>query len=137
VFVVAAVIVIVTAVPAIGPPGMVRGGGTPGGWPDWSATLARSCLGGATGWLAGGITRSPGDAAGFAAVGAAAGWQAGVVVAVLTTIARWLVAVAPMPQRLSQVVAVAAPAAVATLLFATWAAFAGAWGGFWRNLTGG
>jgi len=137
VFVVAAVIVIVTAVPAIGPPGMVRGGGTPGGWPDWSATLARSCLGGATGWLAGVITRSPGDAAGFAAVGAAAGWQAGVVVAVVTTIARWLVAVAPMPQRLSQVVAVAAPAAMATLLFATWAAFAGAWGGFWRNLTGG
>ena len=131
---VAVVIAIVTAVPAIGPPGLIRSDGPPG---SWSAALAGSCLGAVTGRLAGVITRHPGDALGFAAFGAAAGWQAGVVVAVVATLARWLVAGMAKPARLSQAMAATIPAAVATLLFATWAPFAGAWEGFWRNLNAG
>lgn len=134
---VAAVILIVTAVPAIGPPDLGRGVGPPGPLPGWSATLLSSCLGAVTGRLAGAITRFPGDAVGFAVFGAAAGWQAGVVVAIVTTAARRLVAAASVPAGQSQLVAAAVPAASATLLFANWAAFTGAWDGFWRNLTGG
>jgi leader peptidase (prepilin peptidase) / N-methyltransferase len=134
---VAAVIMIVTAVPAIGPPGLVRGGGPSGPLPGWSATLLSSCLGAVTGRLAGAITRFPGDPIGFAVFGAAAGWQAGVVVAIVTTAARRLVTATAVPVRQSQLVAAVVPAAMATLLLANWAAFTGAWDGFWRNLTAG
>lgn len=131
---VAAVILIVTAVPAIGPPAVVQHGGPRETPPGWSAALLSSCLGAVTGRLAGAITRFPGDAAGFPVFGAAAGWQAGVVVAIVTAAGRRLFAAAGVPACRSQLVAAGVPAAAATLLFANWAAFTAAWDGFWRNL---
>jgi len=134
---VAVVIAIVMAVPAVGPPAALREGGAAGALPGWAAALVSAGLGAVAGRLAGIITRFPGDATAFAAFGAAAGWQAGAVVAVITMAARRFVAVTPAPAGLTQVLAATAPAAVATLLFANWAAFVGAWAGFWRNLTAG
>lgn len=135
---VTAVILIVTAVPAIGPPGLVADGGPSGTTlPGWSAALLSSCLGAVTGRLAGAMTRFPGDAVGFAVFGAAAGWQAGVVVAIVTAAARRLFTAAAVPSWRSQLVAAGVPAAAATFLFANWATFTAAWDGIWRNLAPG
>lgn len=133
----AAVIALVTAAPAVGPPGFLIDGRAPEALRGWQATFVASCLGVVAGRFAGAVTGAGGDRCGLATFGAAAGWQAVVVVTIVTMGVRLLVA-AMRPQGLiGRVVAAAAPAVAATAFFAAWLPIAEAWGRCWRVLLPG
>lgn len=136
-FVAAAIIVAVTAVPAVGPPGFMIDGRFPDAMPAWQGTFVSSCLGAVAGRVAGAMTGAAGDCCGLATLGAAAGWQAVVVVTVVTVGFRLLLAAASPGERTERVMAAAVPAAAATALFAAWRPVAGAWETCWRLLTPG
>ncbi len=134
---VAAVIATVTAVPTVGPSGFLIDGGFPGSLHGWQAAFVASCLGAVAGRLAGAITALPGDRCGLAAFGAAAGWQAVVVVMVATTGMRLLLAVMRPHGLVARLAAAAAPAVVSTGFFATWTLLARAWAECCQNLVPG
>jgi prepilin signal peptidase PulO-like enzyme (type II secretory pathway) len=133
----AAIMAAVTAVPAIGPQGFMIDGRSPDSLPAWQATFVSSCLGAVAGRLAGVATGLPGDCCGLATFGAAAGWQAVVVVTVVTVGIRLLVAAVRPGEPAKRVMAAAAPAAAATAIFAAWLPVAGAWATCWRVLAPG
>lgn len=82
------IVAVVVAVPAIGPPSMLFCGHQwPRGEPRVHA-VAASCAGLLAGRIWGGITAGAADRCGLAIFGAAAGWQAVTVVAVVTAAAR-------------------------------------------------
>jgi hypothetical protein len=130
---VAAVIATVTAVPAVGPTGFLIDGGWPGPLHGWQAAFVASCLGAVAGRLAGAITTLPGDRCGLAAFGAAAGWQAVVVVMVVTMAIRVPIALMRPQGMVTRVTAAAAPAAVSAGFFAAWTPLARAWAECWHN----
>ena len=125
-----AVIVIVTLVPAIGPPGFLADGTAPSGMAARLATMIASCLGTIAGTLSGTMTGHRGDRSGLAAFGAAAGWQAVLVVTVLTAVIRLIVGVV-LPRNSAQIMAAATAPAVAAGLFAAWSTIAEAWTARW------
>lgn len=130
--VVAAVLAVMTAVPAVGPPGFLIAGGAPDALPGWQATFVASCLGAVAGRLAGAVTGAAGDRCGLATFGAAAGWQAVVVVTIVTVGIRLLVAAVQPRELIGRVLAAAAPAAAATAFFAAWLPVSEAWAGCWQ-----
>lgn len=134
---VAAVIAAVTAVPTVGPPGFLIDGGSPGALHGWQAAFVASCLGAVAGRLAGAITALPGDRCGLAAFGAAAGWQAVLVVMVVTMAIRVPVALMRPQGLVARVAAAATPAAVSAGVFAAWTPLARAWAECWQNLVRG
>jgi prepilin signal peptidase PulO-like enzyme (type II secretory pathway) len=84
-----AIVAVVAAVPEIGPPEMLCGEQP---WPQTDrrlAVVAASCTGLLVGWLWGGLTAGAADRHGLALIGAATGWQAVTVVAVVTALIRW------------------------------------------------
>jgi prepilin signal peptidase PulO-like enzyme (type II secretory pathway) len=82
------IIAVVAAVPAIGPPSMLFcEHSSPRGEPRVHA-VAASCVGLLAGRIWGGITAGAADRCGLSIFGAAAGWQAVTVVAVVTAAAR-------------------------------------------------
>ena len=133
-FVAAAIIAAVTAVPAVGPPGFMLDGLSPHALTAWQATFVASCLGAVAGRLAGAVTGRPGDRCGLTTLGAAAGWQAVVVVTIVTAGIRLLVSAARPGGPAERVMAAAAPAAAATAVFAAWLPVTGAWATCWRVL---
>ena len=132
---VAAAIATVTVVPGVGPPGVwVMNGGPPSSTPGWQVSCVASCLGAVAGRLAGAVTARPGDRCGLATFGAAAGWQAVVIVTVMTAVIRRLVASMWTQGLAARAVAAAAPAAAAMGLFAAWTPVSHAWAECWRRL---
>ena len=136
-FVAVAVIAVVTAVPAVGPPGFLMDGRSLDTLSGWQAAFVTSCLGAVVGRLAGAMTGWPGDTCGLATFGAAAGWQAVVVVTVVTVGIRLLVAAVRPRGLIGRLMAAAAPATAATAVFAAWLPVAGAWARCWRVLVPG
>lgn len=131
---VAVTIALVTAVPAIGPPGFTLTGDVPPGMSGWRAAFIAACLGAAAGRLAATMTGLPGDRKGLATCGAAAGWQAVVVVTILTAAIRLLVAMVLPAGRAARVAAAAAGAVAAAAVFAVWSPVARAWACGWGFL---
>lgn len=126
---VAAVMAAVTAVPLIGPPGFLIDGSAPVGLSGWRAAFIASCLGTIAGRIAGRATGLPGDGGGLAAFGAAAGWQAVVVVTILTAALR-LLAGCVLPKNHADRASCAVASAAAVGVFAAWSPIADAWGRF-------
>lgn len=133
----ALVLVLAMVVPSIGPPGPLPNGLSPAGIAAWKVSLLATVAGLATGRVAGLLSRGAGDTCSLAVFGAAAGWQAVVVVTVVTVTCRLLFSgLAGDRWRSSGAECLILPA-VAVAWLAAAGPFLAAWTLGWTAMTGG